>query len=428
MPLPTIKIPFLAGLLLITGSMNAGITLSYPSPTATEIQDYFHITDMKLTMFNVSAFICCIFGSIIINFIIPFFGYPICICAVSFLYAISCLMIGLSKAYWLLMFARCLNGLFCGTYSTLIPVSLINIAPPQKVNFYGFFYQVGLTIGFLLPAVFQFFADFRLNAYLCMIPSFILMCGALFLPNAEEKDEDPLNKPNHAENLIAVFHYPIEILTSFLLMFFLQFSGMNAIMSNLQPIIDSSSIGMKSSIIATLASCSQILSTLFATYIVDKLGNRICWTLSSGGQCIAFALLFVQQKFDLPTYVFLIGLFLEQITFGIGTGPIPFALTAQLFSEDISPYAVGICTGVSWLLSAVIVFLWPVMEDNMGLAYSFLFFAIIEVLAVIFGLLRIKSRKVLKEEKEQANINLKRSVSESENICEKNTKSTPIEV
>ncbi|OHT12363.1 major facilitator superfamily transporter [Tritrichomonas foetus] len=401
MKIPKLKIPIIIGLILMMGGTCTGLTLAYASPSAAYIIEKFKLTSMQNTWFNVSAFICAIVGAVSINAFIPKFGKPVCTFVGTIFYALSFCIIGVAEKFWLLMLFRCINGFTCGFYSTLIPCQLAENSPPGKINLYGYLFQIGLAIGYLLPSLFGFFSDYRQIAFLCMIPPLILVCGSLFIPRIESENVSKVSP-------FVVFKYPKQLVISFLLMFFLQFSGINALMSNLEPIIINSKIGASPSLIATIANLSQILLTIVSAFIVDKLGNKFCWISSAAAQLLAFILLCLQQKLNLHGAVFMVGLFIEQMGYGFGTGPIPFSLAAQLFPPDVSAVAVGLATGISWVLSSTIVFLWPVMESGMGLGYSFLFFAGVSLLSVIFGIFVVqgKQKNEEKEEKEQSDIDI----------------------
>ncbi|OHT03359.1 major facilitator superfamily transporter [Tritrichomonas foetus] len=385
MNIPKISIPIISGLLLMMGGISTGLTLAYPSPASSDLIAKFDLSSIQNTMFNVSGLLAALAGAVVINIIIPIIGKNSALLLTAFINFGSFLGIGLSNSMWLIFFMRCLNGMTLGCFSTICPVYLCEIAPEEKINSYGFLNQIGLSIGFLLPSLFGFFSDYSQNALLCMIPSVILFLGCIFIPSIKQQEAVKVSPLN-------VFKFPKEFIIAVLLMFFLQFSGINALLSNLETIITNSKIDMNTSLVAVIANIVQICSTIFASFLVDRFGNKICWIVSTAGQAIAFILLCLQQKLNLPGPVFLVGLFLEQLTYGIGTGPIPFSLTSQLFPVEVKPSAMGICTGISWAFSAIICFLWPVMEDGMGLGYSFLFFACVSLLAVLFGVFLIQSK------------------------------------
>lgn len=172
-------------------------------------------------------------------------------------------------------------------------------------------------------------------------------------------------------------------------MFFLQFCGVQAIISNLEPIITQANLGINPSIIAVCANIAQLISNVIAAFIVDGWGRRPCWLLSSAGQLVAFILLTAYDLAELPTGVFIAALFCEQLFFGIGTGPIPFMRTAELFSDAVRSSAMALMTAINWVFVVIVVFIWPYMRDGMGLGYSFLFYACLMALAIIFGVIAL---------------------------------------
>ena len=382
---PKIRVHFINGLIIMLGGISIGLSLAYPSPTSAEISAKFNFTSIQTTMFNVSGFICAMVGSVVINFLIPRIGRGWSAFVTALIAALSFYGIAFANSLWLIFLMRCINGATIGFFSTVCPVFLQEIAPEGHENQFGYFNQIGLAIGFLLPTIFGMFCGYRMIAIYSSIPNILMIVLVPFVPVVEHQDELKV-KPT------TVLKFARELVVAACLMFFLQFSGINALLSNLETIIKNSKIDVNTSFIALGANLTQILATIIAALVVDRWGNKPCWIISAAGQLVAFIILGVQQLVTGPGGLFMAGLFLEQLTYGIGTGPIPFALAAQLFPIEVRSVAVGLATGLSWLLSAVVCFMWPAMEKGIGLGWSFLFFAGISLLSVLFGIFVIKHK------------------------------------
>ena len=383
--IPKIRIPVVNGLIIMLGGISTGLSLSYPSPTSPEISAKFGLSSIQTTMFNVSGFICALFGSIAINFVIPLIGIGWSCFMTCMIAALSFYGIAFANSMWLIFLMRCINGASFGFFGTVCPVFLQEVTAPGRENLFGYFNQIGMAIGFLLPTIFGLFCGYSMIAVYCSIPALLLLVLVLFVPVMKHKDDVKVKAT-------AICKHKKQLLIAACLMFFLQFSGINALLSNLESIITNSKINVKASYIALGANITQILATVIAALIVDKWGNKKCWLLSSAGQLAAFILLGVQQLAKGPGGLFMTGLFLEQLTYGIGTGPIPFALASQLFPVEVASVGMGISTGLSWTLAAIVCFMWPAMESGFGLGWSFIFFAGIQVLSIFFSVFVIKGK------------------------------------
>ncbi|KAH0790735.1 major facilitator superfamily transporter [Histomonas meleagridis] len=384
---PEINIPIISGIILMMGGFAMGLTLAYSSPTLDEIQTQFKLSSMGRSMFVACSPLAGFVGSPLISIlVINRYGKNVAGVIAGFIGAFAYIGMGLSQVTWLLFLMRVLTGMSnLGFYSAICPVYLAEIAPEGKSGFYGFLNQVGLCLGFLFSTIFGFFAKRSLLAYICSIPSFIFMIGIIFIPSKD-------NQAKIKTKFSLIFKYKKKLVIAFFCMFFLQFSGLNAILGNLQPIIESSKVGMESKYVALIANIVQVIATFVATFLIDKLGYRLCWIVSTIGQFIAFLLLFFQQQFTLAGAMFMVGLFLEQFAYGIGTGPIPFSYVSQIFNSEVRSIASSLATACSWLLSAIVCFLWPVLEDAMN-NYSYIFFAVLLLASAIFGFFAIVNTK-----------------------------------
>jgi MFS family permease len=279
---------------------------------------------------------------------------------------------------------RVLTGITCGLYSTICPTYLSEVAPDDKKFLFGFINQIGCAVGFLLVTVLGASVTWKQTSYICAVPSMILVLTSLFIP---ERSEAVSNS-----TLCDLFQYKKANFIAFLFMFFLQFSGVSAVLSNIETILTSANLTISSSLIGILTNVSQLVATIISAAIVDKLGNRLCWIIATICQLIAFIMLCLHQKLGLHSAVFMVSLFLEQIGYGIGTGPIPFAAAAELFNIEVRATGMAIGTGENWILAALVCLIWPYLKKGLTLGYAFLFFAGIQMLAIVFGLIVFKPK------------------------------------
>ncbi|OHT16945.1 major facilitator superfamily transporter [Tritrichomonas foetus] len=420
---PLIKSPLIAALVVTLGSVTMGSILSFASPTQEQITNEFHFTDTQQVLFNVCAHICAVFGAPFINVFLPMIGRKKGCFLTGALAFIAFVILGRSKKLWLLFLMRCIAGLTIGFGSTICPSYICELAPLEKRGLYGYINQLLTSVGFMLPSLFGFTKDWRLNSSLCAIPSGILCILIVFTPDSSVSGKAP--------PFVTLGKHPKQILVSLALMFFLQFSGVQAIISNLQGIIEKAGMDVDSRIISVVANLSQVLTTALAAFVVDRWGRQFCWELSSAGQLLAFILLTVYKLANTNPALFLVGLFAEQLFYGIGTGPIPFLRAAELFPDDVRATAMGVLTSANWLITTIVVFVWPYMEKGLGLGYSFLFYACIQILAMIFGIFVFPKSSISEEnskvnsslhivDKEPSSIDYSESEKKEEDILEEN--------
>ena len=397
MRVPTISNRSGAALVATLGSILMGTVMSFTSPTIAQISALFGLNSVQETMFNVCATMCATAGSLLINFAVPKIGRRICSIVTGAAGFVFYLGLSWSNTIWVAYFMRCCVGITAGFCATVFPAYVCELAPVEKRGLFGYINQLTTAIGFMLPTCCGFGNDWRLTARLCSIFPAVSCILSFFLPDLQmdkkalENDleshcGDGESKYVEKGGFCAVFENKKNVFVSICLMFFLQFCGVQAIISNLEPIIVQANLGINPSVVAVCANIAQLIANVIAAFIVDRWGRKQCWLLSSAGQLAAFILLTAYDLARLPPGVFIAALFCEQLFFGVGTGPVPFMRTAELFSDAVRSSAMALFTAINWIFVVVVVFIWPYMRDGMGLGYSFLFYACVMVLAILFGL------------------------------------------
>lgn len=379
MSLPKITNPLVCGIIVAFGGVDMGFGLAYTGPTLTNIQNDLGYSKFEGTMFNVSGFLAATVGAIVINWFLPKFGKVLSCFGASIYALISWVLLAFASHKASGFIFRIMTGSTIGLYSTISPTLICDVAPADKKGFYGFMNQLGLALGFLVVNIFGGIVRWNYLALICAIPALVQTVGILFVPEP--------NVTMVKTSFSRVCQFPKQLIIALLLMFFLQFSGVNAVLSNLSTVIETANMDLSTTLVSIIATLAQVIATLVSAFVVDKLGQKICWTISSAGQMIAFLLLWAFQYFSLPAIVFLVGLFMEQLTYGIGTGPVPFTKTAELFRVEVRPTAMAIATAFQWIVGALVCYLWPTLQDAMGVAWSFFCFAVVSAVSIIFGLL-----------------------------------------
>lgn len=399
--LPQLTCPLPCGIIIGIGGALMGLSIGYMSPTIVQIAEKFDFTDMEVTMFNVSAQLCAILGSFIFNGMLPKIGFRYAVMLVDVVSFGSFFGIGLANSKWLIFLMRCINGLSLGGTAAVCPVYLQVITPPERASMYGFFNQIGCSVGFLLIALFGLAKDY-LSVSCCCAAVGMLQCVLIpFVPlsrpgvdNAENKEEgenkeeekkdegadDQEEKPKES-----LFKSWKALLVSIGLMFFLQFSGINAMLSNLESIIIDSNISMDAGQVSLGVTAAQLVATVGTSFVVDKFSPKACWIVSAAGQTIAFILIGIQQFMDLHGYFFIFTLVLDQISWSVGTGPVPYSLAPQLFPGPVIGQGMSVASSCSWIFSAIMIFVWPELTNAFKLGGAFLFLGAICALSVVFG-------------------------------------------
>lgn len=383
-----IKNPYLGAMIIGMGSIALGMPMSYCSVTLPPMTTHYTWDETTSTWFNTAGLLCAAFGGPIMGPIVNKVGLRWGSFITGLISGLTFILLGACNATWLAFIGRCINGLTVGFTSCIMPVFLNEIAPDHLKGLFGYLSQLFICIGFLVPTLFDFFSNWRQNYYIMSVFPWILFVGCLFV-----KEPDTDDQPR--SSYLKVIKYPKSCVISFFLVFFLQFSGVTAIMSNMKTIIDESHITYISATALNLvANAAQIAATFVAMFVIDRWGRRLVWVISAAIQLVAFICLWCKDMWQLDGALFIVGLILEQFGYGVGTGPIPLLRIAELFPDDVRPNAMGIFMFFNWILMAIVVFIWPPMQAGMGRAWSFFFYACLFVVSIFFGLYALRDMPI----------------------------------
>ncbi|MEM0139455.1 MAG: MFS transporter [Ferroplasma sp.] len=128
-----------------------------------------------------------------------------------------------------------------------------------------------------------------------------------------------------------------------------------------------------------------VIGFLIAIYYVDKIGRRLLLILGFLG---AFIVLFIFFFINVYTVV---GLLMTFSAFGmvhffhnVGPSPITYTYPAEIFPTRIRATAMGFATSVSRFGSILAVFTFPIIDALYGLKTIVIYFAIFELIGLIF--------------------------------------------
>ncbi|KAH0794647.1 major facilitator superfamily transporter [Histomonas meleagridis] len=366
------------------GSFLCGQAIGYYSPVGTPFQVEMQISSELSNWFNTLHSLCAILGGPINQLLIPKIGCKKMTFSTSVVCGVAWVLLSITKRsfYWLGFVARCILGLCTGSFSGVCSMYIVEISPDEYRGAYGVVHQLMITIGIAWAYLLGIFCTWRLLTYLCIIFPCILCVLIWFVP---ESPRSNLNEDNDVEKE-SLFQkkFVYAIVSSICLIVFQQFSGINPILTNLQPIFTASGIDLEPSICSFITGIAQVISTCVASFFVQKLGRRPSWIVSAIGQAVGLYLMWAQETWKISPYLALVSLFIDVFCFGLAYGPIPWLIVPELFPDSVRTLAVSLGTALNWLMSSITIYIWPPMSTSMG-SWGFFFFGAICTISVVYG-------------------------------------------
>ena len=372
---------FLTVAILMCGPVVFGLSMTFPALTSDQISKDFDLSRTESTMFNALTSLFAIAGPFAFNHIIETRGRKLGYKLISFFGAISFLILCFStkENKNMIFIHRATSGIVVGGFSSLIPLYLVEIADVHQKELFGSFNQLGICIGCCAANLLGGTLHWRVFAWLCFgltcfmsAASFFIPESPVFLNNSGGSKKKANGKLFSAENMKAISQ-------GALLMFFQQFSGINAIKTNIAKILDGNAYA------AAFGASAQFFSCLICSAAISKYGLKKTWIISCTGASVSLVLLAVSQIFELGVVVSGIAVFGFEFAFGFGLGPIPWLFAPSMFSDSVRNSANSFLSSLNWLLAFIVIAIFPTMISSLGLNVSSLIFAVIMFAAAVFG-------------------------------------------
>ena len=204
--------------------------------------------------------------------------------------------------------------------------------------------------------------------------------------------------PAHQENMTFREFFQPSIMRPFFismsLMFFQQFSGINAMMFYCATIFIKAGLD-NSTFVSIFIGLVQFLSSVISCFIMDRAGRRFMLLSASTGMlisCVSMGTYFymtnnILNKASTPldiSWLAVTSLAVYIVAFAIGWGPCPWLMMSEIFPVSARGKASGIATFFNWLNSFIVTKAFSYMLASLTPAGTFWFFAFVLLLSLVF--------------------------------------------
>lgn len=343
------------------------------------------------------------------------------------LFFVSSLCMALSPNKSIFILSRFIAGIGVGMASMLSPMYIAEIAPASLRGRMVAINQLTIVIGILITNVVNYsLRNFGGDAWRWMfglgtIPSGLFFIGALSLPesprwlvNVSRADEafailKKIGNNNFAENTLAsikaantgiikqgfgaAFKKAVlpAVLVGIGLAVFQQFCGINVVFNYTPRIFQSIGVAQDNQLLQTVfIGVVNLVFTLLAMLLVDKLGRKPLMLIGSAGLCILYIVV-VQMLAAGSTNVswFL----LSAIgVYAISLAPVTWVLISEIFPNKVRGVATSIAVLSLWAAYFILVFTFPILFDMLG-DKTFYIYSAICLIGFVFVYFKVKETK-----------------------------------
>jgi sugar porter (SP) family MFS transporter len=388
-----------------------------------------------------SLAIGAVLGCIVAGNIADKYGRKNGLLIAAFTFAISSLIMGLAPNLSVFISGRLFAGVGVGMASLLSPLYIAEISPGQYRGRLVSLYQLTIVLGIVVTHLVNYaLKDIGPEAWRWMfgsgaIPSVLFFIGVFFLPESprwlvnEKRKEEAFNillkigDRNFAEQTIEDIQLSITgiqrasikevfsklnlplVVIGISLAVFQQWCGINVVFNYTAKIFES--IGAERSeqlIQAVYIGIANLVFTLIAITLVDKLGRKPLMLFGAGGLAILYIV--IAYLLYMGDGVWLSPFILAAIgTYAVSLAPVTWVLISEIFPNRIRSKAISVATVSLWLAYSVLVFTFPVISEKMGESFPFIGYSIICTIGWIFIYFKLKETKGLSLEELESQYN-----------------------
>ncbi len=409
-----------AGLVLLNGMLFGFSTASIAGVVGT-ISEAFALSTRATEMMVTSLLAGCFVGAVLAAPISQRIGRrPSCLLAAALAfagYALVPLGQAMAPGVGMLVAARILIGLGVGLSSMVVPMYAAEVTPARHRGAVVSLFQLAVTIGILLGYAVPLALTGRAS-WEAMLGGGALIAvacaGAVLL--LSESPRWLISRGRIAEGEAAAVRLGLAgeissadaegaapagdwravlgtgstkaVLVLCSVLFVLQnFSGIDGILYYAPHIF--TELGFPAGVAALAATFGlglvNVLATLAAMMLVDRLGRRPLLIAGSAAMAVSLAVVIVAALADWP-YVALAGLCAYIVAFALSLGPLPYVLMSELFPSAIRERGIAAASATSWLFNAIVAASFLSVVEGIGLAATIGIFLVVCVASLFISL------------------------------------------
>jgi SP family arabinose:H+ symporter-like MFS transporter len=442
---------FLVAFVAAVGGFLFGYDLTVMGGANVYLRDQFAMSDSVFGFTTASATIGCVIGPMFAGWMCDRYGRRSTLLIACALLGAGSVLTALPRSLVVFNLFRIVGGIGVGLCSVASPMYTNELAPPRFRGGLGFMYQLAIVVGAVAAAAVTWRLAKSLPAdvgWRWMFGSellfVVLFAGLLtWIPESPrwlaergrtEAAEAVLSRiegSEFAQAEIAMIRQSVAaesgsfrellepglrkaLLVGLGLAFFNNYTGWTAISGYLARLFELGGFGRTDAIYEfTLAYGFMAVLTLGACFLVDRVGRRPLWLISSLIMIAANTLLGLIFFRHLSGFVVLWAVFLCAVPHAFALGPLPWLMMSEIFPTRVRAKAVAITTSFIWTVNFAATSLFPLIagwsEAKIGsISGVFWLSGAVCVLALVFGLAWLPETKGKSLEAIAASWNVKR--------------------
>ena len=320
---------------------------------------------------------------------------------VGVLYFVSAVWSGLAGGPWEMIVARLIGGFGVGISTIAAPVYIAEISPAGDRGKLTALFQFNIVFGVLAALASNYLLkDVGANAWRWMLgaeafPALLFAVLAPFLTESPRWLEQisVARSPNPRAGGFWSRANLHPILIAFLVAFFNQLSGVNAICYFAVRIFEMAGLGRNSAFLSSFGlGILNFVSTFTGVWLIDRLGRRTL--LLAGGIGYLVALFSASAFFALgngPMSAACIFLFMA--AHAVGQGTVIWVLISEVFPQRFRAQGQSLGASTHWVFAALVSLFFPMAAERFAPAAIFGFFGVMMVFHLLWVVFMVRETK-----------------------------------
>jgi sugar porter (SP) family MFS transporter len=411
-----------------------------------KIQALWGLSDAMQGFALASALYGTVLGALLGGVPTDRFGRKKTLLIIGVFYMLSAIGCAFSPGVYLFIAARFIGGLGIGISTVVSPLYISEIAPPAYRGRLAGMFQFNIVFGILVAYGSNWLLsglgpdDWRWMLGVAAFPSLIYTVCCFVLPESPrwligrkgdraaglkvlqliepgaspaqiEADADKILAASSEQKTAARFwtwKMRIPILLAFLVAFFNQFSGINAILYFAPRIFEMAGLATKSALLQSVGiGVTNLIFTFAGLWLIDRLGRRTLLMIGALGYIASLGLTawaFFSHHFAIvPACIFA---FIA--AHAIGQGTVIWVLISEVFPNRHRAEGQTLGSSTHWTCAALLTTFFPTMVSRFQPGYVFVFFCGMMVLELIWVITMVPETKGVPLEQMQEKLGIRR--------------------
>ncbi len=413
---------FLWSIIVALGGFLFGFDTAVISGAEQSIQEYWQLSDTQHGLTISIALIGTILGALIGSIPSEKLGRKNTLILIAILYLFSALGTALATNWYIFMIFRFLGGIGVGASSVTAPIYISEISPPKSRGKLVALFQFNIVFGILVSYLSNYLigqggdSSWRWMLGVQVFPSLLFLVLLRLVPESprwliikkgkieeatkvlkiinpsgyeaevEEIKADMMRDQTvqGAELFSPKHRFPVFLAVTFAI--FNQVSGINAIIYYAPRIFEMTGLEKESSLLSSVGiGLVNFIFTLLAMNFIDRFGRRTLMLIGSVGLIITLGL--VSRAFfmnDFGGLMVTVLLLVYIAFFAFSQGAVIWVFISEIFPNQVRAKGQTLGSLTHWVMAAIIAFSFPMLTSYLGGGTTFLFFALMMVLQLVF--------------------------------------------